>query len=63
MGGTPAGHGVTLDYEGGTDMLGGSVRVDSRPGTAEKFLPYLDTLVTVPEELRSGARHAELLAL
>src|SRR5215208_3425612 len=31
--------------------------------TAEKFLQYLDTLVTVPEELRSGARHAELLAL
>jgi hypothetical protein len=30
---------------------------------AEKFLQYLDTLVTVPEELRSGARHAELLAL
>lgn len=31
--------------------------------TAEKFLQYLDTLVTVPEELRSGARRAELLAL
>jgi len=31
--------------------------------TAEKFLQYLDTLVTVPEDLRSGARHAELLAL
>src|SRR5215211_8811197 len=31
--------------------------------TAEKFLQYLDTLVTVPEELRSGARHAEILAL
>ena len=31
--------------------------------TAEKFLQYLDTLVTVPEELRSRARHAELLAL
>jgi len=31
--------------------------------TAEKFLEYLDTLVTVPEDLRSGARHADLLAL
>jgi CRISPR-associated protein (TIGR02710 family) len=31
--------------------------------TAEKFLQYLDTLVTVPEDLRSGARHAEILAL
>ena len=31
--------------------------------TAEKFLQYLDTLATVPEELRSGARDAELLAL
>jgi hypothetical protein len=31
--------------------------------SAEKFLQYLDTLVTVPEELRSGARHAELLTL
>ncbi len=31
--------------------------------TAEKFLQYLDTLVTVPEDLRSGARHAEVLAL
>jgi CRISPR-associated protein (TIGR02710 family) len=31
--------------------------------TAEKFLQYLDTLVTVPEELRSGAKHAELLGL
>jgi hypothetical protein len=30
------GHGVTLDYEGGTDMLGGSVRVDSRPGTGSQ---------------------------
>lgn len=31
--------------------------------TAEKFLQYIDTLVTVPEDLRSGAKHAELLAL
>jgi CRISPR-associated protein (TIGR02710 family) len=31
--------------------------------TAEKFLHHLDTLVTVPEELRSGARHAEILGL
>jgi CRISPR-associated protein (TIGR02710 family) len=31
--------------------------------TAEKFLQYLDTLMTVPDELRSGAMHAELLAL
>ncbi|HEX2742501.1 MAG TPA: TIGR02710 family CRISPR-associated CARF protein [Rubrobacter sp.] len=32
-------------------------------GTAKRFLMYLDTLVTVPEDLRSGARHADLLAL
>ena len=32
-------------------------------GTAEKFLSYLDTLVNVPEGLRAGARHADLLAL
>ena len=31
--------------------------------TAQKFPQYLDTLVTVPEDLRSGARHAELRAL
>jgi hypothetical protein len=31
--------------------------------TAGKFLQHLDTLVTVPEELRSGARHAELSAM
>jgi hypothetical protein len=31
--------------------------------TAEKFLQYIETLVTVPEDLRSGARHAEILAL
>jgi hypothetical protein len=31
--------------------------------TAEKFLQYIDTLVAVPKELRSGARHAGLLAL
>jgi hypothetical protein len=30
---------------------------------AQSFLQYLDTLVIVPEELRSGARYAELLAL
>jgi hypothetical protein len=36
MGGTPLGHGVTLDYEGSTDMLGGSMRVDSRPGTGSQ---------------------------
>ncbi len=39
----------------GTDPIGSKA--------AEKFLKYLDTLVTVPEDLRSGARHAELLAL
>ncbi len=39
----------------GTDPIGNKA--------AEKFLKYLDTLVTVPEDLRSGAKHAELLAL
>jgi CRISPR-associated protein (TIGR02710 family) len=39
----------------GTDPIGNKA--------AEKFLKYLDTLVTVSEDLRSGARHAELLAL
>ena len=39
----------------GTDPIGKS--------TAEKFLQYLDTLVTVPEELWAGAKHADVLAL
>lgn len=28
---------------------------------AEKLLKYLDTLVSVPEDLRSGAMHAETI--
>lgn len=31
--------------------------------TAEHFLEYLDTLVVVPDDLRAGAEHANLLAL
>ena len=34
-----------------------------RPQTAEKFLKYLDALVVVPENLRVGAKHADLVVL
>lgn len=39
----------------GVDPIGGR--------TVEKFLQYIDSLVTVPEDLRSGAKHVELLRL